>query len=219
MRGDWVYRGQEYRQDTGVAAATQVASYIGARDRTVGPYVLSPGTPLGVILYDSQDYLTQGTQARVGGGNPLMMNKAARSDGKRATVLAVDAQWFLIPNAWTVGANFAVGARIVICDQNMTTGALDLPAGYRMTGLPTFDNDPALYANGWGNLAERWDYIAFQTGNETVRWKFRLRWRGRRTLQPNQCLGLYLESAPPAVGSTTLNVTPVCRSLVHDPNA
>lgn len=221
MRADWVYRGEEFNA-TGQVHPTQVASYTGAIDRANGAYTLTVGAPLGLVLYDSNDYLRQGTRTiQAVGGNVTMgwMGKEGRAEGKRPTILGVDVHLELQPSAWTLGANWALGWRLVICDQNMSTGGLDLPGQYKMSSINARDNGSSMWANGWGNLMEGYRYVAFMTGNETVRWSIHARWRGRRTLSSSTCLGLYVESAPPAALSTTLRVTPMCRSLVHDPNA
>lgn len=212
MRGDWVYRGEEVDSEGGVLG-TQVASYVSLQ-RNSGAYPLSPGTEVAVILYDSYDYFKSATQRFNTGA---WLGKEARPEGPRPTILAVEGHYFLVPNAWTLGSNWAVSARIVICDQNLQSGQVDLPALYNMpTAAP--GTMISAYANGWGNLVERVDWNAFATGNEQQRWKFGLRWRGRRRLQPHECLALLIESAGPAVGSTSLTCTPQFRTLVHDTN-
>lgn len=209
MRGDWVYRGFETDGEGG-PLASQVASYI-ALSRNTGYYTVQPGTPLGVVLYDSVEYLMTATRSGIAAGTNTFMGREARAEGRKATALAVDGHYYVMPNAWTLGSNWALSARIVVCDQNTTTGGLDLPAAYNL--------GDSLWANGWGNLVERRDWIAFATGNEQQRWKFALSWKGRRSLKPHECLALYIESSGPAIGSTTLLVTPVFRSLMHDPNS
>lgn len=219
MRGDWVYRGEEFTLG-GNADAQQVASYVGAFARNNGVYTLTPGNPIGLVLYDSTDYLSQmNRNIDASGATVTWFGKEARAEGKRATALGVDIHLEWMPSAWTVGSNWAVGIRLVICDQNIDTGGMDLPANYKMTGVNAGRNTTSAYANGWGNLLEEYRYAAFSTGNETVRWSYRAKWRGRRSLPPNACLGIYMESAGPAIGSTTLLVTPMCRSLIHDPNS
>lgn len=213
-RKDWVYRGVEF--DTlGAVLASQVASYTTV-SRNAGAYTLQVGSPLGLILYDSVDYLKTMTAAGV---RMTALGSEARAEGRKPTIHAVEVEIHAMPNAWTAGSNFAIGMRLVICDQNMLTGALDLPASYGIMAAPSAMVSPSMWANGWGNLAERVDRIAFSTGNEQQRWRFRMRWKGRRTLQANTCLGLYIESAAPALGETTLLITPRCRSLVSDPNS
>lgn len=215
MRGDWVYRGLEYTP-AGAQLASQTSSYTGLT-RNSGAYTLSSGTQIGLILYDSSNYMMRTTTQTA----TSRMSTAARAEGRRATVMAVNGFIFITPNAWTVGSNFLIGWRLVVCDQNEFTGALDLPAAYSFVqqaptaALPS--SDFAMSANGWGNLAEGYKFQTFDQNDAS--WMLHIKWRGRRSLESNSCLGLLMESAGPAVGSTTLLVSPRLRSLVHDPNS
>lgn len=217
---DWVYRGFEYDADTGAPYTTQVASFTGL-DRNGGAYTLAVGTPAGLILYDSADYITQGVRL-ISAGSASMMGRESRAEGRRPTIHAVEGTLYLQPTSWTAGTDFVVGARIVICDQNLTTGSLDLPANYTILGSAVFTNidaEPSVWANGWGNLKTAVLRQAFATENDMARFQMRLSWRGRRTLQPNTCLGIYIESGGPAVGSTSIRFGARFRTLVTDPNS
>lgn len=212
MRGDWIYRGVEF-DDEGGAAGTQVASYTGV-SRNSGAYPLAPGTDVGIILYDSANYMLERTRT-----GPFNIGREARAEGRGATILAVQGYYYMLPNAWTAGSNWCVSARIIIADQNLQTGQMDLPANYQLPATSGPGVELTAWANGWGNLAERTDWNAFATGNEQQRWKFGLRWRGRRRLKPHECLGILIQSAGPAIGSTSMTLSPLFRTLVSDPNS
>lgn len=217
-RPDWVYRGFEYDADTGAPLASQIASFTGL-DRNSGFYTLSVGGPVALSLYDSVDYMTQGTRI-ITGGIAGMMGREARPEGRKPTVHAVEVDLFLQPTSWTAGTDFVIGARIIICDQNITTGATDLPANYTILGnatASTIDAEPSVWANGWGNLRERIIREAFATENDMARFRMRFRWKGRRTLQSHTMLALYVESGGAAVGSTSIRFGARCRSLISDP--
>lgn len=217
MRGDWVYRGLEFDADTGAPLATQVASYTDL-DRNGGAYTLAVGTPAGIVLYDSYDYLTQGTRL-IAGGIATMMGRESRPEGRRPTIHAVEVDTFWIPTTWTAGTDFSIIARLVICDQNMSTGGLDLPLLYTLHGGGSLPASASMFADGWGNLHTAYLRQAFATENDMSRFRLKFRWKGRRTLAPNLCLGLYIESGGPATGSTSLRFSPRCRTLVSDANA
>lgn len=219
MRADWVYRGFEYDMQ-GNAAATQVASYVNCQ-RNALTYTLSPGTPVGLVLYDSHDYLGSPTKAfNAASGEQLMLGREARAEHGTVKVHAVEGTLYLEPTTWTVGSDFMVAARLVICEQNLQTGALALPAAYTLLGAGIvgngLGNDASDYANGWGNLQTRIIRQAFSTENDMARMALRFRWKGKRSLPQHLCLGLYVESAGPAIGSTTLRVGPLFRSLITD---
>lgn len=214
-RKDWVFRGYEYDADTGAVLAAQVASFTGV-DRNSGTYTLTTGTPGGVILVNSMDYLTQGTRNIIGGG-ATMMGREARPEGRKVHIYAATCELFLQPTTWTAGTDFAVGIRLVICDQNQDSGAMDLPANYTILGASApqaINTEPSLWANGWGNLRERIMRQAFATENDMARFTMRLAWKGKRTLQPHLCLGLFIENAGPSIGSTSLRYSVRCKTLV-----
>jgi len=204
----------------GNAATTQVASYVNLT-RNALTYTLQPGTPVAVVLYDSHDYLTAPTKAfNAASGEQLMMGREARAEHGHVTIHAVEGTIYMQPSTWTAGSDFLVAARLVICEQNLQTGALALPAAYNLVGGTItgngLGNDASDYANGWGNLQTRITQQAFSTENDMARFQMRFRWKGRRTLPQHLCLGLYMESAGPALGSTTLRVGPLFRTLVTD---
>lgn len=219
MRADWVYRGYEYDM-TGNAASTQVASYVNMQ-RNALTYTLQPGTPVGVVLYDSHDYLGSPTKAfNAASGEQLMLGREARAEHGTVRIHAVEGTLYMQPSTWTAGSDFTVAARLVICEQNLLTGALALPANYTLLGATItgdgLGQDASDYANGWGNLQTRITQQAFSTENDMARFSLRFRWKGKRSLPQHLCLGLYVESAGPAIGSTTLRIAPQFRTLVTD---
>lgn len=216
-RPDWVYRGFEYDSDTGAPQTLQLASYTGL-DRNSGTYTINGAAAAGLVLYDSQDYLMTGTRL-ISAGQSTIMGREARPEGRSPLVMGVEVDLFLIPVTWTAGTDFVFGARIVICDQNMTTGALDLPTNYTILGNATFgtiDTESSLFANGWGNLKERITRQAFATENDMSRFRVTFRWKGKRRIPKQCCLGLYMENGGPATGSTALRMSARCRSLIVD---
>lgn len=216
-RPDWVYRGFEYDADTGAPQTLQVASFTGL-DRNGGTYTINGAATGGLVLYDSADYLMTGTRL-ISGGQATIMGRESRPDGRAAQVSAVEVDLFLQPVTWSAGTDFCFGARIVICDQNMTTGGLDLPNAYTLLGNATFgtiDTEASLYANGWGNLKEKIIREAFATENDMARFRLSLRWRGKRRIPRQCCLGLYMENAGPSVGSVALRFGVRARSLITD---
>lgn len=208
-RKDWVYRGLEYNITSNAALVAQVASYC-PLDRNSGFYTLQVATPVGVVLYDCYDYMTESTRVNVG----KLGSEARMDSNKKTTIHGVDVDLFLQPTSWTVGNDFVICARIVICEQDLLTGGLALPTNYILLGGGAIAQEPSVYANGWGNLKDAYLREAFATENDMSRFRMRFRWRGRRTLPAHLCLGLYIESGGPALGETSFRLTPRCRTLV-----
>lgn len=202
-RADWVYRPNARLVATyGVIDADVVGSYTGY----IPAHGTGPGNAQGHVLYDSQNYL----KALVGGpfAQPTSaLPRAARAEGRNPTILAVEGIVYWEPSTWALGNLMAIGMRLGTFQQSPGTGSFLLDPGYSMwidepAGAGSDLSVPALWANnGRGNAWERRIHYGFSDNQAfTV---VRVRWRGRRTLKPDECFGLYTELEPTSVNTRT----------------
>jgi len=208
-KADWVYRGLEY-DEVGLATGTQVASYC---PRQVA-YSLAPG-PLGEVswvLYDSANYRHNIVNANAVSGGITLPN-AARPEGRRPVMLAVEGHAFVTPTTWALGSRLFLGMRLVICEQDYTSGGLALPTDYNIMEpvALTGNADIATYANGWGNLRTRFFLQSFDSND--VEWLVHMKWQGRVSLPPHLCLAMFCQSD---ANSVNCRMTPKFRTLVEE---
>lgn len=193
MRADWVFRTHSINSSTGVQADS-----LG----TYGPVQVlhntGPAAAQSHILYDSHEQL--GTSV-VGGvqnpaGTPIrVVSRAARAEAKRATILAVRGCLIGIPDGWIQGNVMALGMRLGAWEQDMT-GVFSIDGVYSMwveNNLTPFER-----VAHWANFrrTNRWERRWTRAYNaETLSpiWTIPIFWKGRATLEPNECWGLYTE--------------------------
>ena len=126
-RGDWVYRGREYDDDGGPPDLNSGPSYEWA-ERSLG--VGQPNGSL-VILYDSQNYLTQSV-ARDAAGNDYSLPMAARAAQRRPLLHEVEGIITYRPSNWAIGSLMLWGWRLIVAEQDPEDGAALLDANYTM---------------------------------------------------------------------------------------
>lgn len=191
---DWVYRSNGY------AVNGFVADNLGTYEPTVFPVASGVGESRARILYDSSNYLTETAR---GGAGPVQLGREARAEGRRTKVVEVDGILYVEPSTWAVGNLIALGWRIGVFDQDVSSGFISLDANYSM-----WESGGAYAAAQWANatrqnLAERRIHFGFSDNQQFF--TARIRWRGRRLLAENECLALYLE-----LESTSVNTRMQC---------
>lgn len=169
-----------------------------------------------LVLYDSQNRLAHwaGTSTGVGGSRYGVLNRAARSEGRRARILATEGSIYIEPSTWAIGNVMAFGWRLGAWDQDPQTGLISLPAGYSMTQNVTLSTQdaPDVWANTYNWVREGRFFRGFNS-NESNVFNLRIMWRGRRALRGNEAWGLYMEGAPTGVN---VRLQPWLRTLVVD---
>lgn len=212
-RADWVYRPSLYIDDEGAVQLVNLGSYLG--DRQVG---LTPGIN-GVqtlILYDGTDFLAESTRASISqtGIQQGVLTRAARAEGKEATVLAVQGSIRVVPNGWAAGTRFDLGFRLGWFEQDDLSGLASVDPDYTMwdTGATTFETPAVMADQKTANIRTWRIHRGFNDTEGTI--QVNIFWKGRRR-SPSSKHGLMLwcETAP---GSLTLNLMPNLRTLVVD---
>lgn len=205
-KADWVYRPNIY-DDAGSPFDT-FGTY------SPWPTVLTSGqnNAEGLILYDSHNYLNKVVSF---GNIPIPFANAARAEGSRAKVIAVEGHMTVVPSAWAVGTVFQLGMRFGIFEQDAVGGFVLVDTNYNMffqTALTQLH--PAVHANTrlWQREFRRREDFIENRGSFTYRFRFRV----NRFLNPNQCYAIYLESSTTNPSSVNLSLTPWFRTLVAD---
>lgn len=216
---DWVYRGPVITpvDDTETAIGTSESAGLASYTQNVISLASGAAQAQVLILYDSQNRLATlaGTEPFAGGQTFGALNRAARAAGKRPVMLATEGQMYIEPSTWAIGNVLAYGWRLGAWDQDPTTGLISLPAEYSMWQTVLGSNpmsSPDVWANSYNHVMEGRFWRGFNS-NESNVMPFRMRWRGRRTLRPNECWGIYLEVPTTAV---TMRRQPWFRTLVQD---
>lgn len=214
VRADWVYRSNSLAQAPGNPYADSLGTY--------SPATITQATginnALSHVLYDSQNYF--GDQA-VGGvlaavGSPYRtLPRAARAAGKRATILRTVGIVNIITSDWSLGNVAALGMRIGAFEQAMT-GVFSIDPDYSMwVDGPTV---PVTMVTEWADFrrTNRWERRILRPFNNSVLspiWQIPVNWKGRATLDPKDCWGMYTEAESTGV---TLRLQFWLRSLVVD---
>lgn len=189
-KADWVYRGN--------ALGNSVDPPLDNTD-TLGTYtsaIVSIASGLanarGHILYDSQNRFLTLMGPSLGG--VATGNRAARAEGQKPLMLAVEGGLYFEPSAWAVGNVVSYGIRLGVFEQDPNLGSLLLPADYSMWNTGS-SNGPDVYANNGRMNAREWRWAKGYTdaGTTSVARFHYFRWKGRRRLEPNECFALYCE--------------------------
>lgn len=216
---DWVYRTRAVDIEgplgaEGINETDGLASYYGSSTP------LTPGAvnARALILYDSQNRLTQGLAETWGNGpGRSFINKAGRAEGRKPLIRACEGTLFLRPSAWALGSSWSVGWRLGIFKQDAGTGLLVVPQTYSMfdEGFAPWEAT-ATHANTRGWVKERREQRTFNPDNAPGWHTMRFFWSSRRgrTLEPDECWALYMESDSGSVSN--LGIEPWCRTLVSD---
>lgn len=209
MRGDWVYRDNIFDE------AGSPVDALGTYTPNLSSLTAGIDNAHGKILYDSFNAIHQ--TAPLAGNIGLSWPRYGRAEGRNPTILAVQGVLLLQPSTWTLGSIFVIGIRFGKFEQDVTTRSLLVDNTYTLWAAPTdMTARPARWANDRSWDREHRDQNQFATGNETVSWKYRFNFRTKRTLKPNECYAMYVETL---AGSVTLNARYMFRTLVSDPNA
>lgn len=189
-RGDWVYRGREYDDDGGPPDLNSGPSYEWA-ERSLG--VGQPNGSL-VILYDSQNYLTQSV-ARDAAGNDYSLPMAARAAQRRPLLHEVEGIITYRPSNWAIGSLMLWGWRLIVAEQDPEDGAALLDANYTMFD-PAAGSSPNEGLDTWANetrmLEEHRYWHSF--GDNGQSWTARVRWQGKWRLQTHHALFLFMQA-------------------------
>lgn len=189
VKADWVYRANA-RSNTPLTGTDLLGTY--------DPLVRALGTGTAeanaLVLYDSSNYVRTITPGSAGLGS---LPSAARVEGKKASVRAVEGTLYVEPSTWAVGNLIALGIRIGIYEQDYGGGSARV-----ITEMSMFNNNlqwtPALGANnGRENMREWRIFEGFQENSAVF--SYRLRWKGKRSLAPNEGLFLWLEGEETSV--------------------
>jgi len=211
-KADWVYRGNAR---IGTDPDGSDADLLGTYEPFIFSHTTGPGNSQGHVLYDSQNWL-----ASVGAGGADIgtglrtLNRSARAEGRKPTMLAVEGIVYWEPTTWALGNLMAIGMRIGVFEQDPGTGNLLLDTAYSMWRDETGGSlsTVGMWANnGRGNAWERRIHYGFS--DNSVFTVARIRWHGRRTLMPNECFALYTELEATSVNTRT---QAWIRTLVQD---
>lgn len=215
VRRDWVYRANSRLFGIGTAANDLLGSYE-PLVTTVNSGVTNAQTR---ILYDSQNYLASISRGGIGSGGTVatvgVIKGAARAEGRKPCIHAVEGIIHAEPTVWAFGNVMALGVRIGTFEQDLT-GVFSVDAEYSMwtNGISIPGFQPADFANNTRNNAwERRTFKFFGDASTTPNMLIKVSWRGKKYLEANECFGMYLE-----VPSTAVNLRTQCwvRSLVAD---
>lgn len=217
LRADWVYRFDSMSYD---AEGDRVPeSGLGTYSGSIIGHSVGIAEAQSHILYDSQNYIAH--WAAGGDVNslalaPIFISGAARAEGRRPTILAVEGVVFVIGSDWSLGSELSMGMRIGVFEQSVDTGNFVIDPSYSMWGNPVgaAENNVSIWANnGRNNAWERRPFLRYMPGNEKNYIQVFVRWRGRRRLEPSECFGLYTELEP---GSNACQCQYWLRTLVAD---
>lgn len=200
-RADWVYRSNARADD----AVGSDADVIGTYEMNIPPHAGGPGNAQGHILYDSVNYLAQfGAGGNIVGGVQRMIGRAARAEGRKPCILAVEGIIYWEPSIWALGNLMAIGTRFGVFEQDPGTGQVLLDPAYSMwmNEVGGSQSKPAQWANGTrGNAMERRTHVGYSDTRpfHVERWRFRT----RRFLAANECFAVYTELENTSVDTRT----------------
>lgn len=182
---------------------------LGTYDATV--QVLAAGAPgNAAVLYDSHNRLS--AIATFVANVPDPFPQVARAEGGRARIVRVQGWLAATPTVWALGSRYLLGIRFGMFEQDPSTGAFLIDPTYSMWSIPgNVQLSPAVWANDRQWQHERRIDVSFNDNNQTLNWRFNF--AVNRSLQPNWCYGIYLESQ---AGSVALNTRFFFRTLVSD---
>jgi len=195
-RADWVYRSAVF--DSAAGAIDDLYTY--------APFtkVLGAGTANAnaAILYDSHNY-TAATVQGLFDAPRVRVWAPARAEGLRAFIHRVEGLIILRPSVWAAGSILSYGCRFGIYEQDPAVGAFLIDPAYSMWGLgANVQNAPAHWANDRKWQHER-RFISSFTSTQTAQpFMLRFSFSVRRSLNPNECYGIYSEAAAESVTST-----------------
>lgn len=192
-RADWVYRPNIQRGDFSGGESDALGTYEGSiLNHTAGIAAAQSH-----VLYDSHNYFGEGPRGGLptgAGGTQPQLTRAARAEGRRATILAVEGFVYVEPQTWVLGNLIAMGFRLGAFEQDLT-GVFSLDPAYSMW----LDNpgSPFEQVAHWANYrrSNQWErrvhYGFSPDGPNLV--QIPIRWKGRVSLGAKECFGLYTE--------------------------
>lgn len=212
-RFDWVYRGYEY--DPAGDRSTSPPPSWSTNEMTI---VTGVPTSEALVLYDSQQHMSQQMQLRSALGAFMTLPKAARSEGRQPLVKRVEGELLTRPSAWAVGNLILWAWAIMIAEQDPETGLILLPTTWSLldaaAGLPF--QDTSIARNERTILASGVHWRAFNSNSTS--WTLKPSWSSERgrLLAPEQGLFLFLEASSRSVSYSNMVVCPRMRSLIAD---
>jgi len=204
-KADWVFR-PNIADDAG-NVIDAVGSYTPELSKTI---VQTFTGAIGLVLYDSQNRIKDVVAQ---GFIPALFPRAARAEGHRARILRVVGLLAFTPSVWALGSSYFLGIRFGMFEQNSGTGQVVVPTNYHMWGNGSVapDQTAARYANDGLWQVERRTIVRFNDNNSTLNVPFAF--RVNRSLRPDQCYAVYIETAS---GSVNVTCNPTLRTLVSD---
>lgn len=191
-RADWVYRHGGRPEATSVNANDLLGTY----DSSIVAHGTGVANAQGHILYDSQNYMRASVRETFG-GVLSHVPRAARAEGRKPSILAVEGIVYWEPDTWALGQLMAIGMRVGVFEQDPGSGNILIDPEYSMWEDAQYVAGSSLSTvvdwanNGRGNAWERRVHYGFSDNQAfTV---LRVRWRGRRALLPNECFALFTE--------------------------
>lgn len=176
------------------------------------------------ILYDSHNRIAvamgAGDQAS-GLVTHTWHTRAARAEGSKAVVYAVEGFMAFEPSTWSLGSMMRVGMRLGVWEQEAQSGYVLLPTAYSMFAAINVDlspwGQPAMWANDRNWVWERRPMKYFGDASSTPLMIVPVRWRSRlgRALKPDECFAMVLE-IPSQTGVSNLRTRCWLRSFVAD---
>lgn len=228
VRKDWVYRpaGHRLPDETvnagqGLGAFEGLGASLGSYDRQVVTMATGVAASQARILYDSTNRIAVGmgsldSETRT----TTWFTRAARAEGKKARVFAVQGFLHCEPTTWTLGNVMAIGWRLGVYDQDPESGFIEVPTEYSMwengsAGVGTPFATPAMWANDGRWVKEDRRIKVFSSGDEAPQMRIPIYWRSARgiTLRGRESFALYLELGATAV---QMRIQTWLRSLVSD---
>lgn len=196
-KADWVYRGHLLNSSGGNSDA------LGTYEHQIVPHSTGIVAAQSHVLYDSRGYIAEtGRAGFVSGGAQAILPRAARAEGSRPTILAVEGLIYVEPSTWALGNLIAMGFRIGVFEQDVITGSFAIDAEYSMwTNLNPIGPRPNQWANNQrGRAWEHRLHWGFKSDGPVFT-QVHVRWKGRRSLFHNECFGLYTELEGTSVGT------------------
>jgi len=208
-RADWVYRGNQYQ--AGIAGAGMDPSVQASYTPSITSIMSGLVNSRALILYDSVNRLKVVAGVGVSGAN--FMERAARAEGRRPSIMASEGTIYFEPDTWALGNLWAIGWRLGVFLQDPVSGAVSVPGTYTMWTDGGMGDNPAVWANDKKWVQEERFFKTFTDNQGNGVTTLHYRWRGRRSLGPDECFALYIELEPTSVNG---RLQPWCRSLVQD---
>lgn len=205
---DWVYRGAVF--DAAAGIIDDLSTYT-PFTKTLAAGVAAANA---AVLYDSHNYV-----ASTVAGGPFdsvrqRVTAPARAEASRAFIHRTEGVIILTPSTWTAGTSFRYGVRFGIFEQDAGVGAFLIDPLYSMWGGGSlYTAHPDVWANDRRWQHERRFAQTFSTSNDQAMWTLRFRVSVRRSLNPNECYGIFSETT---AGSATLLEQMWFRTLVSD---